>query len=86
MNLALMHKVRKINVNSIGVGAGYSYVVSGPTHQCYEDIGLIRNLPNFELYSPSDQHTEALVGLCLENDGPKYLRLDAQPLCPLEIF
>ena len=84
VNLALMHKVRKINVNLIGVGAGYSYVVSGPTHQCYEDISLIRNLPNFELYSPSDQHTaSALVGLCIENDGPKYLRLDAQPLCPL---
>lgn len=84
VNLALMHKVRKINVNLIGVGAGYSYVVSGPTHQCYEDIGLIRNLPNFELYSPSDHYTaSALVDLCLENDGPKYLRLDAQPLCSL---
>jgi transketolase len=81
VNLALMHKVRNINVNLIGVGAGYSYVVSGPTHQCYEDIGLIRNLPNFELYSPSDQHSAgALVELCLKNIGPKYLRLDAQPL------
>ena len=84
VNLALLHKVRTINVNLIGVGAGYSYVVSGPTHQCYEDIGLIRNLPNFELYSPSDQHSaSALVDLCLENDGPKYLRLDAQPLVAL---
>ena len=84
VNLALMHKVRKINVNLIGVGAGYSYVVSGPTHQCYEDISLIRNLPNFELLSPSDHHTAgALVDLCVENDGPKYLRLDAQPLCTL---
>ena len=81
VNLALMYKVRKINVNLIGVGAGYSYVVSGPTHQCYEDISLIRNLPNFELYSPSDQYAAgALVDLCLETDGPKYLRLDAQPL------
>ena len=84
VNLALMHKVRTINVNLIGVGAGYSYVVSGPTHQCYEDIGLIRNLPNFELYSPSDQHSaSALVDLCLETGGPKYLRLDAQPLAAL---
>ncbi len=84
VNLALLHKVRTINVNLIGVGAGYSYVVSGPTHQCYEDIGLIRNLPNFELYSPSDQHSaSALVDLCVETDGPKYLRLDAQPLVAL---
>ena len=81
VNLALMHKVRKINVNLIGVGAGYSYVVSGPTHQCYEDINLIRNLPNFELFSPSDHNTAgALVDFCIDNAGPKYLRLDAQLL------
>ena len=81
VNLALMHKVRRINVNLIGVGAGYSYVVSGPTHQCYEDINLIRNLPNFELFSPSDHNTAgALVDFCIDNAGPKYLRLDAQLL------
>ena len=43
VNLALLSEVREINVNLIGVGAGYSYVVSGPTHQCYEDITLIRS-------------------------------------------
>ena len=84
INLALMHKVRTIDVNLIGVGAGYSYAVSGPTHQCYEDIGLIRNLPTFELYSPSDQHTSGeLLRLCIKNAGPKYIRLDAQPLAAL---
>ena len=35
VNLALLSEVRDMNVNLIGVGAGYSYVVSGPTHQCY---------------------------------------------------
>jgi len=49
VNLALLSEVREINVNLIGVGAGYSYVVSGPTHQCYEDITLIRSLPNFKI-------------------------------------
>ena len=38
VNLALLSEVRDINVNLIGVGAGYSYVVSGPTHQCYEAV------------------------------------------------
>ncbi|OYV42132.1 MAG: transketolase [Burkholderiales bacterium 21-58-4] len=41
VNLALLSQVRAINVNLIGVGAGYSYVVSGPTHQCYEDLTLV---------------------------------------------
>ena len=47
VNLALLSEVRTMNVNLIGVGAGYSYVVSGPTHQCYEDLSLVRSLPNF---------------------------------------
>jgi len=81
VNLALLSEVRDINVNLIGVGAGYSYVVSGPTHQCYEDISLIRTLPNFKLYSSSDQHTAgAFIEYCLNQSGPKYLRFDAQPL------
>jgi transketolase len=81
VNLALLSTVRSMNVNLIGVGAGYSYVVSGPTHQCYEDISIMRTLPNVQVYSPADSVTAAqMVGSCLENGGVKYLRLDAQPL------
>jgi transketolase len=81
VNLALLSKVRSINVNLIGVGAGYSYVVSGPTHQCYEDLTLMRALPNVAVYSPSDHvAAAALFDPCLANSGPKYLRLDAQVL------
>ena len=81
VNLALLSEVRTLNVNLIGVGAGYSYVVSGPTHQCYEDLSLIRSLPNFEIYSPSDSATSAgLISYCLSKNGPKYIRLDAQVL------
>ncbi len=81
VSLALLSEVRPMNVNLIGVGAGYSYVVSGPTHQCYEDITLMRALPNFQLLSPSDHVTAAaLLSTCLNQQGPKYLRLDAQVL------
>src|SRR5665213_1982915 len=44
VSLALLSNVRPMNVNLIGVGAGYSYVVSGPTHQCFEDITMMRLL------------------------------------------
>jgi transketolase len=81
VNLALLSKVRPINVNLIGVGAGYSYVVSGPTHQCYEDLTVMRALPNVAIYSPADHVTAAaLFDPCVTNSGPKYLRLDAQVL------
>jgi transketolase len=81
VNLALLSEVRPMNVNLIGVGAGYSYVVSGPTHQCYEDLTVMRALPNMQIYSPADQvMAAALPELCLAKNGPKYLRLDAQVL------
>jgi transketolase len=81
VNLVLLSVVRKMNVTLIGVGAGYSYVVSGPTHQCYEDISIMRALPTMAIYSPADSVTAShLFETCLENDGPKYLRLDAQVL------
>ena len=81
VSLALLSEVRTMNVNLIGVGAGYSYVVSGPTHQCYEDLTLMRALPNFAIYSPADHVTAAAVfDQCVSNNGPKYLRLDAQVL------
>ena len=81
VNLALLSVVRPMNVNLIGVGAGYSYVVSGPTHQCYEDLSIMRALPNVRIYSPADHIvTAAIFDECVAHSGPKYLRLDAQVL------
>lgn len=81
VSLALLSEVRSMNVNLIGVGAGFSYVVSGPTHQCYEDLTLMRALPNFRVLSPSDHVSAgALFDRCIDTMGPKYLRFDAQVL------
>jgi transketolase len=81
VSLALLSEVRPLNVNLIGVGAGYSYVVSGPTHQCYEDLTLMRALPNFQVMSPSDHVTASeMFNQCINMSGPKYLRFDAQVL------
>lgn len=81
VSLALLSEVRSMNVNLIGVGAGYSYVVSGPTHQCYEDLTLMRALPNFRVLSPADHITAAAIfDRCVGARGVKYMRLDAQVL------
>lgn len=81
VNLALLSEVRDINVNLVGVGAGYSYVVSGPTHQCYEDLSVMRSLPNLNILSPSDHQVAAeCLEFAISNTGPKYIRFDAQVL------
>jgi transketolase len=81
VSLALLSELRPMNVNLVGVGAGYSYVVSGPTHQCYEDISLMRAMPNMRVLSPADHvSAAAFYGSCVASLGPKYLRFDAQVL------
>lgn len=84
VSLALLSQLRRMNVNLIGVGAGYSYVVSGPTHQCYEDLTLMRAMPNMRVLSPADHVTAAsMFDTCIATATPKYLRLDAQVLPPV---
>jgi transketolase len=80
VNLALHAQYKKINVNLIGVGAGLSYDVSGPTHHCLEDLTIMRVLPHLEVFSPSDGvSTNALFDYTLENKTPKYFRFDGKP-------
>lgn len=81
VNLAILSQIRPMNVNLIGVGAGFSYEVSGPTHHCLEDISIMRTFPNMEVNSPSDFTTvTSLADHCLKTKSPKYLRFDSRPL------
>jgi transketolase len=81
VNLALTAQLRPMNVSLIGVGAGYSYYVSGPTHQCFEDISIMRTLPNLRILSPSDHAVAANIPVtCIGNNALRYIRLDAQLL------
>ncbi len=81
VNLALSSQVRELNVNIIGVGAGVSYDISGPTHHCLEDISVMRTLPNMVVFSPSDSYlAQSFVDYSIQMKKPKYIRLDGKPL------
>lgn len=80
INLSLM----KTGVSIIGVGAGFSYDESGPTHHCTEDITIMRALPNLTIFSPSDSvMTESFAQMACDMDGPSYIRLDRKVLEPI---
>jgi transketolase len=80
-NLSITSQIRPINVNLIGIGAGLSYNMSGPTHHCLEDISLMRLLPNFIVFSPSDwKLTECFLNYSINTKTPKYLRFDSKPV------
>jgi transketolase len=80
-NLALMSQHKELNVNLIGVGAGASYDMSGPSHHCFEDLSIIRTLPNILLCSPSDWVVaKSFVDFSININKPKYIRLDGKNL------
>ncbi|RMH54804.1 MAG: transketolase [Candidatus Hydrogenedentota bacterium] len=81
VNLAMLSQWRDINVNLVAVGAGVSYDVSGPSHHCLEDLGLMRMLPNMTVFSPSDGILcEEIADYTAKASGPKYIRLDGKAL------
>jgi transketolase len=87
INLALLSTNKKINVNLIGVGAGVSYDISGPTHHCLEDLSIMTQLPNFDIFSPSDSFLVDKFFKCTIRDkNPKYLRFDSKFLKNLDFI
>ncbi|QAT51246.1 transketolase family protein [Caproiciproducens sp. NJN-50] len=65
-----------LNVKVVGTHAGISVGEDGATHQCLEDIALMRSLPGMTVISPSDHYeTVAAVRAAVEHEGPVYLRL-----------
>jgi len=80
-NLAIHAQHKCLNVNLIGVGAGVSYDMSGPSHHCMEDLTIIRTLPNIVLFSPSDfTMAEKFTDYSLAVKKPKYIRLDGKAI------
>ncbi len=85
VGLALHAQLRPVQVTLLGVGAGMSYEVSGPTHHCLEDLAILGVLPHMEIHAPSDAATAALlVDHTLEAPGPKYIRMEGKPLPDLQ--
>jgi len=80
-NLSISSQIKPLNVNLIGLGAGLSYGLSGPSHHCLEDISIMRLMPNFTVFSPSDwKLAKDFVDYSIKIKMPKYLRFDGKPL------
>ena len=65
----------KLNVKIGATHAGISVGEDGATHQCNEDIALMRTIPGMVVINPSDDvEARAAVKAALEHQGPVYLR------------
>ncbi len=64
-----------LNVKIGATHAGISVGEDGATHQCNEDIALMRTIPGMVVINPSDDvEARAAVKAAYEHDGPVYLR------------
>jgi transketolase len=77
VNLSLMN----IPVTIVGVGAGFGYDDSGPTHHATEDLAAMRALPNMNIICPADIITTiSAARISCEMKTPNYVRLDREVL------
>ncbi|MBQ0097597.1 MAG: transketolase family protein [Oscillospiraceae bacterium] len=65
-----------LNVKIAGSHAGISTGEDGATHQCLEDIGIMRTIPNMVVLNPAD-HYEMIEATkaAIAYEGPVYIRL-----------
>ena len=65
----------KLNVKIGATHAGISVGEDGATHQCNEDIALMRTIPGMVVINPSDDiEAKAAVKAAYEHVGPVYMR------------
>ena len=64
-----------LNVKIGATHAGISVGEDGATHQCNEDIALMRTIPGMVVINPSDDvEAKAAIKAAIEHNGPVYLR------------
>ena len=64
-----------LNVKIGATHAGITVGEDGATHQCLEDIGLMRTIPGMTIINPADAvEARAAVEAALNIDGPVYMR------------
>ena len=65
-----------LNVKVVGSHGGLSVGEDGATHQCIEDLAIMRAIPNMTVLCPCDgNEMKQAVKALLAYDGPAYLRL-----------
>ena len=70
-----------LNVNIVGTHASITVGEDGATHQCNEDLALMRNIPGMTVICPADvTEAYAAVEAVLNHEGPCYLRFGRYPV------
>ena len=70
-----------LNVKIIGSHGGITAAGDGGTHQCVEDIGIMRSLPGMVVLQPCDSNqARQMAQVMYDIKGPVYLRTSREPV------
>lgn len=63
------------NAKVVAMSTGFTFGTGGPTHQSYEDLGVMRSMPNFVVLAPADATAMKKAVLAMaEHQGPVFAR------------
>jgi transketolase len=66
----------KLPVIMVGTGGGLAYAELGTTHHSLEDVGVLRNVPNLQIFVPSDEiELVSTIRTVVSNREPAYIRI-----------
>lgn len=64
-----------MNVKIRGLDPGISAQLNGGTHMCFEDVGLMRNIPNMTIVEPVDEvQLQQMLPEIINHQGAVYFR------------
>jgi transketolase len=79
-----------VNVKLVAAATGLAMGPAGPTHQCNEDIAIMRSFPNMTIVAPGStiETVKAMKAAFLDYQGPVYFRFERNPFydCVEEIY
>lgn len=68
--------LHNLKVRLVGNGGGLVYAPLGSTHLAFEDIAILRAIPNMTIVAPADANEmRRLMPLTVDYPGPIYIRL-----------
>lgn len=74
----------QLPIKLVGLTAGFSSGILGPTHMSLEDIAIMRAIPNITILSPADcTETVKCFEAAMNYDGPVYIRLTGTARMPI---
>lgn len=86
-SMRMLEQIRQVicypclNVKIACSHGGLTPANDGASHQCIEDMGILRTLPNMTVIMPADYHSaRKLIRASAGHYGPLYLRFTRDPL------